>query len=276
MAEFFSERNGLTGNTSDEYSSTFRSAIVTVFFNQYHNNETGDLFYDLRDIMDLFGIVQRPCSDENKMLVDNKQETISYFCDCQWNQLFDFVEAAIRIRHDKADRLSEKYNQIFKYHGIHYRVVNNLVIPIFNEEEIKEIKKASHTGISAVDDAYSEAISLLAKKDDPDYNAVIAKASNALESMVLVIAENNDVHEETLGRALKQLKTKGVEIEEDLDTLLRNAYKYACNAGLRHGGSKSVKASENDAVFFLVIAAACINYLNAISLYPSNSYGLPF
>ena len=41
-----------------------------------------------------------------------------------------------------------------------------------------------NTGVDATDTAYSETISLLSERTDPDYNAVIAKTSNALESMV--------------------------------------------------------------------------------------------
>ena len=87
--------------------------------------------------------------------------------------------------------MAEKYNRIFRLHGCKYRLVSGKAIPVVNDLEIKEISKAMHTGVDATDTAYSEAISLLSERTDPDYNAVIAKTSNALESMVLAIGNSN-------------------------------------------------------------------------------------
>lgn len=87
--------------------------------------------------------------------------------------------------------MAEKYNRIFRLRGCKYRLVSGKAIPVVNDLEIQEISKAMHTGVDATDTAYSEAISLLSERTDPDYNAVIAKTSNALESMVLAIGKGN-------------------------------------------------------------------------------------
>ena len=70
--------------------------------------------------------------------------------------------------------------------------------------------------------------------------------------------------EETLGKALKNLKEKGFVLDEDMELILKSIYKYACNAGIRHGSADPVAATEEDAVFIMVISAAGINYLNAL------------
>ena len=262
MAEFFSERNGLIGSVNNSYSPAFRSAIVTSFFNQYNSLEAGELFGRLQDVMDLFGIEQQPQLHDIATLQYNKKQTLAYFKNCPWNHLFDFAEYVLTLDTDRADALTEKYNRIFRMHGCKYRLVNGKAIPVVNDLEIQEISKALNTGVNATDTAYSEAIALLSERTNPDYNAVIAKTSNALESMVLAIAEENAVSEETLGRAITKLENNGVVIEERMKNLIKNTYKYACNAGIRHGGTTPVVATEADAILVLVISAAAINYLN--------------
>lgn len=264
MAEFFSERNGLIAGMNNDYSPAFRNAVVTSFFNQYNSLEAGELFGRLQDVMDLFGIEQQPQVHDKATLQYNKRQTLAYFKTCPWNHLFDFAEYVLTSDTDRADALAEKYNRIFRMHGCKYRLVDGKAIPVVNDLEIQEISKAMNTGIDATDTAYSEAISLLSERTDPDYNAVIAKTSNALESMVLAVAEENAVSEETLGRAITKLENKGVVIEERMKNLIKNTYKYACNAGIRHGGTAPVVATEADAILVLVISAAAINYLNSL------------
>ena len=87
-----------------------------------------------------------------------------------------------------------------------------------------------------------------------------------LESMVLEIAKDNEVKENTLGKAIEALESKGVVFDEDMKVLIKKVYSYACNAGIRHGGSNPTVATEDDAILILVITAAEINYLNALRL----------
>ena len=265
MGELFSERNDFIEKMSNnEYSVEFRSAIVTSFFNQYHSLEEGELFYHLKDVMDLFGIEQKPQVHDDATLRFNKEATLNYFKSCSWNHLFDFIEYVLELDNNKAPDLSDKYNRIFRLHGCKYRLVNGKAIPIVNDLEINVISQALQTGIASVDASYREAIILLSEKIDPDYNAIIAKASNAIESMIITIAQDNSVKSETLGKAINQLKSKGVTFDQDMEEIIKKVYKYACNAGIRHGGAESVEATEEDALLIMVISAAVIKYLNSL------------
>lgn len=264
MAEFFSERNGLIGSMNNDYSPAFRSAIVTSFFNQYNSLEASELFGRLQDVMDLFGIEQQPQVHDKATLQYNKEQTLTYFKNCPWNHLFDFAEYVLTLDTDRADALAEKYNRIFRMHGCKYRLVSGKAIPVVNDLEIQEISKAMNTGVDATDTAYSEAISLLSERTDPDYNAVIAKTSNALESMVLAIGKDNGASSDTLGKAISELENKGIVFDQDMKALIKKIYAYACNAGIRHGGTTPVVATEADAILVMVISAAAINYLNTL------------
>ncbi len=264
MTELFSERFGLIQNEENVYSSAFRRSIVTSFFNQYNTLENGNLFGRLQDAMDLFGIEQQPQVHDHATLNYNKEQTLKYFQTCPWNHLFDFAEYVLTLDPKRADALEEKYNRIFRMHGCKYRLVNGKVIPIANDIEIQEISKALHTGVDATDTAYNEAIALLAEKPEPDYNAVIAKTSNALESMVLTIGEKNAISADTLGKAINQLEKKGIVFDQDMKSLIKSIYAVACNAGIRHGGTNPITASEEEAILVLVVSAAAINYLNVL------------
>ena len=264
MAEFFSERNGLISSMNNDYSPAFRSAIVTSFFNQYDFMEEDELIWRLQEVMDLFGIEQHPQVHEKATLKSNKEHILEYFKFCPWNHIFDFAEYVLKLDTARADLLAEKYNRIFRMHGCRYRLVNGKAIPVLNDLEIREISKAMNTGIEAVDSAYNEAITLFSNKTEPDYNAVIAKVSNALESMVLAIGKENTGSAETLGRAIAELENKGIVFDEDMKALIKKIYGYACNAGIRHGGTDPVTATEEDAILLLVISAAGIDYLNTL------------
>lgn len=263
MNDLFSERNGLISSKANVYTAEFRSAIVTSFFNQYDTSlEKNKLFGRLNDVMDLFGIEQKPQSNEGASLLENKRQTLLYFKSCEWNRLFDFIEYVLTVDKDIEDALIEKYNQIFRLHGCRYRLINGRVVPIVNELEIQQIKKAINTGIDGTDRAYNEALALFSNRTNPDYNAVIAKASNAFEAMVVYIARENGISENTLGKAITELESNGVVFNDDMKAIIKKLYSYACNSGIRHGGTNPVIAKEEDAILVLVISAAAINYLN--------------
>lgn len=262
--ELFSERNGLIKTKDDCFSSSFRNAIINSFFNQYANAVDDVKLKYLREVMDLFGITQEPHLNVTSTLRQNQENTLVYFQKCEWNDIFDFIEYALEIDPQRADKLEEKYNQIFRKHGIKYRLLNGRVVPIVTDIEIEEMSKALHTGESSTDIAYAEAIKLLSEKKNPDYGAVIAKASNALESMVLAVARDNDVSDDTLGKAINKLEDKGVVFDKDMKTIIKSIYTFASNAGIRHGGTEPTIATEEDAILVMVICAAAINYLNSL------------
>ena len=261
--EFFSERNNLIDHKKNIYTTEFRRAIVNSFFNQYKTFQNKELLNGVQEVMDMFGIEQKPSLTDDATLLNDKNNILNYFKTCSWNYLFDFVEFVLALEDVRTKELTEKYNRIFRMHGCKYRLVNGRVVPLVNELEIKEISKALNTGIESVDAAYNEAISLLADRNEPDYNAVIAKASNALESMVLTIAEESSVNQNTLSRAINELENNGIVFDQDMKAIIKAVYNYACNAGIRHGGTEPISATEEDAILVMVICATTINYLNS-------------
>lgn len=66
----------------------------------------------------------------------------------------------------------------------------------------------------------------------------------------------------TLGKAIKQLKNKGIHIHSALETAFSSLYGYTSDEnGIRHGGIDFTNAPSEDAKYMLVICSAFINYL---------------
>lgn len=82
--------------------------------------------------------------------------------------------------------------------------------------------------------------------------------------MVLAIGKDNEGSAATLGKAMTELEKNGIVFDPDMRALIKKIYTYACNAGIRHGGTEPVVATEEDAILLLVVSAAGINYLNTL------------
>ncbi len=270
MEKLFSERNSSYKKIkSNKYSEEFRITIINILFNQYcisDKKDISDLLNILKELMDFFCIEQPIYNKDSSILLRRSEENIKNFIkNCSWEKLFDFIEQALIIGIKNEEKCIEKYNNMFRYHGCKYRILNKIIIPTMTDLEMKEISKAMNTGIDSVDTAYNEALKLFSVKvEKPDYNAVVAKSSNAVEAMVVTIAKDNGSSKDTLGKALTDIKNKGIYIDEDMENIIRNFYKYTCNSGIRHGGDTTTTVKEFDARLMLVLSATFINYLNAI------------
>lgn len=266
MNDLFSVRcNYATNLNKSKPESELRTSINQVFYNMYVEAPDKHLRMQ-REIMSFFGIEQENTPTVKAIIIKNNADKLrAFLASCEWYQVYDFIEYIFAYCCDDdfdCLDLKEQINEILKYQGYRYRIEGGKVIPVVNDEELTEIHKAMNTGIESVDKSYHEAVKLLSEKMNPDYNAVISKASNALEAMVVTIANQEGYAEDTLGRAISKLESNRIIIDERLVNVSKDIYKYACNSGIRHGGVDSTVASENDAVYILVLCAACINYLN--------------
>lgn len=258
------QNNMIEASINNINKKEFRIAILTAFYNI--DRQDNEIYFDIKEILSLFGI---ECSNEliQKLeLSENKQKLLEYIKTCPYNRFFDFINITLQNPKFKIDitTLINDYTNIFRFYNCAVNIVNNCIIFNNNEIELQMINKAMQTGISNIDDTFNMAISMFSKSTD--YNSVISKASNALESMILVIADEHNITQNTLGQAIKNLEDNGILFDEDMKNIIKSVYKYACNAGIRHGGVTPINASKNDAQYILTICSVCINYLNTLRL----------
>jgi hypothetical protein len=142
-----------------------------------------------------------------------------------------------------------------------YRMVENIVTPITDEQEINTITEAlEDTTFSGVSSHLKRALELLSNRENPDYRNSIKESISAVESMAKVIAQKPKAD---LEEALKVLERSG-KIHGALKASFSNLYGYTSDeGGIRHSMLDEPNLSSHDAKFFLVSCAAFTNYLKS-------------
>ena len=142
--------------------------------------------------------------------------------------------------------------------------MGNKVAPISNQIEYDEIyetlKKTKYlTSLAGTNIHLTKAIDLLSDKQNPDFRNSIKESVSAVESTARVITGEN-----TLGKALNKLESKGLEINNQLKTGFDKIYAYSNDksSGIRHAIiSAPTEPDFADAKYMLVSCSAFINYL---------------
>ena len=187
----------------------------------------------------------------------------------EWYTKFDLIEFTINALRKMTPRGDREYttvvnnfvkilNMTFKRLDYAYRVVDDQIVEITDQEEIAAIEEAVKQ-TSAVKTHLSEALKLMSNRQAPDYRNSIKESISAVEALCREITGEN-----TLGPALKSLEKNGVEIPRFLLSGIEKLYVYTNdpNTGIRHAlmEDKEVPTFE-EAKFMLVACSAFVNYI---------------
>lgn len=186
-----------------------------------------------------------------------------------WYKKFDLIEFTMRIlrntipqndRHYAAivDNFVKLLNSTFKRLDYAYRVVDDQIVEITDQEEIAAIEEAVSQK-SAVNTHFEEALKHLSNRPTPDYRNSIKESISAVEALCREITG-----ETTLVPALKSLEKNGVVIPRFLLSGIEKLYVYTNdpNTGIRHAlmDDKEVPSFE-EAKFMLVACSVFVNYI---------------
>ena len=157
-------------------------------------------------------------------------------------------------------------NGIFEQEYIGYRFIDGIITPITDDLEINAIDETLKNKYEPVKNHISKANSLLADRDNPDYENSIKESISAVEALCQIIA-GVDGREATLGNTLKKMEDNGVIIHKGLQSAFQKLYGYTSNAnGVRHAGDIGGSSSTfEEAKFMLVACCAFINYLTSLN-----------
>lgn len=188
--------------------------------------------------------------------------------DNEWYKKFDLIEFSIQVLRKNGgknrqflgiiDAFVKMTNSTFKRLNYAYRIVDDQIVEITDEEEIKVIEEAL-TQTSAVKTHLSEALKHLSDRPTPDYRNSIKESISAVEALCREITG-----ETTLGLALNALEKKGIVIPTYLKSGFEKLYVYTNDArtGIRHAQMDDSEAPQYDeAKFMLVACSAFINYI---------------
>lgn len=187
----------------------------------------------------------------------------------EWYSKFDLIEYTISVLRKMTPRGDRDYatvidnfvkilNSTFKRLNYAYRVVDDQIVEITDQEEIMAIEEAVRQ-TSAVKTHLENALKLLSSRPEPDYRNSIKESISAVEALCREITGDT-----TLGPALKALEKKGVVIPRFLQAGIEKLYVYTNDSktGIRHALMDDAEVPTFDeAKFMLVTCCAFVNYI---------------
>lgn len=130
--------------------------------------------------------------------------------------------------------LYEEANEVFEKEYIGYRFIDEKITPISDKYEMAAVNEALQNIYQPVRVHISKANSLLADRENPDYENSIKESISAVEAICEIITLLHG-KEATLGNMLKHLEDKGVYIHPALKSAFNILYGYTSEAsGIRH------------------------------------------
>ena len=159
--------------------------------------------------------------------------------------------------------LYEEANEVFEKEYIGYRFIDEKITPISDKYEVAAVNEALQNVYQPVREHISKANSLLADRENPDYENSIKESISAVEAICEIIVGESG----TLGKLLTKLEQKGVYIHSALQLAYKNLYGYTSDAsGIRHAKDLGGKDSTfEEAKYMLVACSAFVNYLIALN-----------
>lgn len=159
--------------------------------------------------------------------------------------------------------LYEEANEVFEKEYIGYRFIDEKITPISDKYEVAAVNEALQNVYQPVREHISKANSLLADRENPDYENSIKESISAVEAICEIITGESG----TLGKLLTKVEQKGVYIHSALQSAYKVLYGYTSDAsGIRHarklGGVDSTFA---EAKYMLVACSAFVNYLMTLN-----------
>lgn len=187
----------------------------------------------------------------------------------EWYTKFDLIEFTIGALRSKTPqgnrsfaavvgRFIEILNSTFKRLDYAYRVVDDQIVEITDQEEIAAIEEAVSQN-STIKTHLSEALKLMSNRQAPDYRNSIKESISAVEALCREITG-----ESTLGDALKVWEKKGVKIPTFMKSGIEKLYIYTNDkrTGIRHSLMEDTESpSFEEAKYMLVTCSAFVNYI---------------
>lgn len=204
-----------------------------------------------------------PIDEISRHDVDTYNQIKKYFFDCQWYEVYDFIEfisSDNNIESDNNIKFREFCNKILERENSGYRFVDECITEITSEHEIKSIENAMNSSnkFKPVHIHLNAALKLMSDKRNPDYRNSVKESISAVEALCIIISEDQKA---TLGKALKIIDNK-----HNLHSALKGAfdklYGYTSDAdGIRHALLEESDLTYQDALYMLVTCSAFVNYL---------------
>jgi len=191
-----------------------------------------------------------------------------YYFNCEWNEVFDFIEFVIekfKLKKSTKNKSIEFCNKVLEREFSDYRIVAGRFAMITSEQEINEVEKAIDDASGPIQNHLERALELLSDKKKPDPRNSIKESISAVEAICQKITDKKNA---TLGDALNIIRDKQqIQLSPPLRDAFNKLYGYTSSKeGIRHALSEKSSITPDEARFMLVSCSAFVNYLIAKSL----------
>ena len=181
----------------------------------------------------------------------------------EWYRKLDYLEFFIStaniVVQEYTKSLCDGINHEFERLNYAYRIVENKIIPLTSEEEIKAIEVALTNENDSVRFHLNKALVLLAQRPEGDYRNSIKESISAVEAFIREITGGKDLNFDMLAK-------KGIEYPSVLRQAFEKLYGYTCDktTGIRHALMDVTHVpGAAEATFMIISCSAFINYLTA-------------
>lgn len=183
-----------------------------------------------------------------------------------WYKKLDLIEETIKYLavkwhfNDMLDSFVSDINSEFERLNFAYRIVENQIVEITSEQEVKTIETAIDNNKDNVKIHLNNALKLYAQRPEADYRNSIKESISAVEALSREITGDK-------GLSFAKMEAAGYKIPPVLRKCFEILYGYTNDptTGIRHAlmddTAKYVPGAD-EALFMLVSCSAFINYLN--------------
>jgi hypothetical protein len=186
-----------------------------------------------------------------------------HFFECEWFEVYELLEAVSDYMLERTLSLdfNKSCNRVLEEELSGYRFVSGKIVEINAKESVDAIESAiAQTSVPFPTAAQhlQAAISLLARKPNPDYRNTIKESISAVEALCRAVTGESHG---TLGKALKTLDLR---VHPALRAAFEKLYGYTSDAdGIRHALMAEENLRQEDALFMLVACSAFVGYIVA-------------
>ena len=190
------------------------------------------------------------------------------FFSLDWYRIYDLLEFIVEYENQNNDprmfaALIIKFNSVFEEEKSAFRFVGTEIAQIVDKTEISEVEESLEhcAAFPGAKRHIEKALSLLSKRENPDYPNSIKESISAVETMCKIITGDEKA---SLGKALDILKKSSpIAIHGSLLEAWKKLYGYASDAGgIRHAITDSSNIVDfADAKYMLVSCSAFVNHL---------------
>ena len=272
MKKSFSERLGLVETTPMLQTDSMNDALRNSIWNLIHSLFQNQYQYWTPLAHSVAEYFRKVPVDDLSVYDNRCREWLKeYFFSLPWYGVYDFIEFVA----DKYDEIREYSdlsrkdiecfsNEIFEREMSGYRFIGGVLAPISNPAETTEIAGAiemtSRIGLDGAHHHLQAALSLLAKKPEPDYRNSIKESISAVESVAKILGKENS---KGLSDALDELSKK-TNLHAALRAGFNNLYGYTSDEdGIRHAILEEPNVGFDEAKYMVVSCSAFVNYLIA-------------